>query len=259
MQNFIKEELKPLKIDRIEYVLLIKPHRNDLARRILLDKEIEIINEHGKQKSIKVPLIIWNFHPSTEKGNYYYLMIQPFNDDTNEAIKLRQYHQNQNLIKFFSYNVEYELIPSLISFKFSPVLDFTYQLVMFTTEFLKLYDSQIFNRNNLIELIKEQLFSNLRKDENINYIYQRIIRKGLNSKIFVETEEIDGYRIRMRRIIQPYKIQEEILNKISAYKTEKKYNSVETQLELNKKLLNTYFLHRERTTKTLNDFGVNRK
>ena len=177
MQNFIKKELEPLKIDRIEYVLLIRPHRNDLARKILFDKEIEIINENGKRKLINVPLIIWNLHPSMKKRNYYYLMIQPYNDKINEEIKLRQYHQNQSLVKFLSHTKEYELIPSLVSLKFSPVMDFTYQLIMVTTELLKLYNYQIFSKNDLMELINEQLFSNLRNDDNINYIYQKIIKK----------------------------------------------------------------------------------
>ncbi|MHA1932355.1 MAG: hypothetical protein ACW96X_07425, partial [Promethearchaeota archaeon] len=34
MQNYIKKELEPLEINRIEYVLLIQPHRNDNARKI---------------------------------------------------------------------------------------------------------------------------------------------------------------------------------------------------------------------------------
>ncbi len=254
MQNFIKKELEPLKINRIEYVLLILPHRNDLARRILIDKEIEIINENGTKKLIKVPLIIWNLHPSIKKTNYYYLMIQPYNDNINKAIILRQYHQNQNLIKFLSHNIEYELIPSLISLKFSPILDFTYQLIMVTTELLKLYDSKFFTKSNLIELINEQLFFNLRNDENVNFICQKIINKGINSKIFIETKEKDVYKIRMRRIIQPYKIQKEIINKISAFRTERKFNSIEFQLELNKKILDIYRIHPERRTKTLFDF-----
>lgn len=254
MQNFIKEELKPLKIDRIEYVLLIQPHRNDLARRILIDKKIEIANEYGKKKLIDLPLIIWNLHHSTKKPNYYYLMIQPYNDNINEAIRLRQYHQNQKLIKFLSHNVEYKLFTSLVSLKFSPVLDFTYQLIMITTELLKLYESQTFTKNDLKELIKEQLFFNLRIDDNINFICQRIIKKGLNSKIFVKTREIDVYKIRMRRTIQPYKIQKDMMNKISSYKTERKFMSIKVQLELHKKILDTYLLHSERKTKTLLDF-----
>lgn len=254
MLRFIKNELKPLKIDRIEYVLLIKPHRNDLARRILIDKKIEIIDEYGKKKLIDVPLIIWNPHHSDNKPNYYYLLIQPYNDDTNEAIKLRQYHQNQKLIKFLSQNVEYQLFTSLISLKFSPVLDFTYQLIMITTELLKLNDRQTFTENDLKELVKEQLFSNLRTEVNTNFICQRIINKGLNSKVFVRTNEIDVFKIRVRRTIQPYQIQIEIINKLSLYKTERKIGSNEIQLELHKQILDTYLLHRKRGTKTILDF-----
>ncbi len=254
MQNFIKKELEPLKIDRIEYVLLIRPHRNDLARKILFDKEIEIINENGKRKLIKVPLIIWNLHHSMKKRNYYYLMIQPYNDKINEAIKLGQYHQNQSLVKFLSHTKEYELIPSLVSLKFSPVMDFTYQLIMVTTELLKLYNNQIFSKNDLMELINEQLFSNLRNDDNINYICQKIIKKGLNSKIFVKTKENDIFKIRVRRIIQPNRIQKEIINKISTFKTDSKFNSIEIQLDLYKKLLDTYRIHPKKRTVTLLDF-----
>ncbi len=254
MQHFIRDELKPLKIDRIEYVLLIKPHRNDLARRILIGKKIEITDEYGKKKLIDLPLIIWNLHTSHDKPNYNYLLIQPYNDKINEAIKLRQYHQNQKLIKFLSQNTEYKLFTSLVSLKFSPVLDFTYQLIMITTELLKLYDRQTFTENDLKELVKEQLFSNLRNEENINFICQRIINKGLNSKIFVRTNEIDVFKIRVRRTIQPYKIQIEIMNKISSYKTEKKIGSIEIQLELHKQILDTYLLHSKRGTKTILDF-----
>ena len=257
MQNFIKEELKPLKIDRIEYVLLIQPHRNDLARRILKDKKIEIIDENGKKKLIDLPLIIWNLHPSMKKPNYYYLLVQPYNDNVNEAIELKQNHQNQKLLKFLSQNIDYELFTSLISLKFSPVLDFTYQLIMITIELLKLYESKTFTKNDLRELIKEQLFSNLRIDENINFICKIIIKKGLQSNVFENTKDIDVFKIRVRRFIQPYKIQKEIMNKISLYKTEKKFESIEIQLELYKKILDTFLLNRKRKIKTLNDYANN--
>jgi hypothetical protein len=150
MQNFIREELKPIKIDRIEYVLLIQPHRNDFARRILIGKKIEIKKEMGNKEMIDLPLIIWNLHSSTKKPNYYFLMIKPYNDNINEAIRIRQYHQNQKLIKFLSHSTEYNLFTSLFSLKFSPVLDFTYQLTMITIELLKLFDSRTFIINGLI-------------------------------------------------------------------------------------------------------------
>ena len=253
MQNFIREELKSLKINRIEYVLLIQPHRNDKARKLLIDKEIERIDKDGNIESIKIPLIIWNLHPSNTKTNYYYLMIQPYNDNTNEAIKLRQYHQNQNLVKFLSQNMEYILFTSLISLKFSPVLDFTYQFIMSTIELLKLYDSQTFSEKDLKELINEQLFSNLQIEENIDYVYQKILKKGLGSKIFAETKEKGIYKIRMRRSKQPNRIQKEIINRISSYKTERKFNSTKIQLDLYKKLLDIFLINPNRKFKTILD------
>lgn len=58
----------------------------------------------------------------------------------------------------------------------------------------------------------------------------------------------------MRRSKQPTKIQKEIVSKISSYKTDKKFNSVEIQLELHEKLLDIYLMHSDRQTKTLLDF-----
>lgn len=254
MQNFVKKELDPLRIDRIEYVLLIQPHRNDTARKLLNDKEIEII-KNGKKVVEKLPLIIWNLHPSLKKHNYFYLMIQPYVDNINDAIKLRQYHQNQNLIRFLSRNVEYIIFTSLVSLKFSPVLDFIYQLIMVTTELIKLYETQMFKKSDLKELIQTQLYSNLRIEENIEYIYEKIMNKGLHSKIFAEIKEPGIYKIRLRKSKQPRQIEKEIINRICSYKTEQKFNSLKVQTELHKKIKETFLLNPKRKIKTILDYN----
>lgn len=75
----------------------------------------------------------------------------------------------------------------------------------------------------------------------------------MDSKLFVETKEKGIYKIRMRRSKQPNRIQKDIINRISSYKTERKFNSTKIQLDLYKKLLDTFLISPNRKIKTILD------
>ncbi len=251
MQNFIKAQLKPLEINRIEYVLVIEPHRYDTPRRILSNKEINVKKENGSIETTKIPLIIWTVNHDLNKPFYYYLLMQPYNDNYNEAKNLRQYHLNKNLVKYLSAKDDFPVSTPLISLDFSPVLDFNYQFINATPQLLKLNESPIFNKQNLYELIEGQLFPNLRIKENIEYITDTIINKGLKTKIYVKGKEIEEYKIRLRRRKDTSLIQEEIKSKICAIKIEEKLNSIDVQLEIYKKIEEIFLSSPKRKFRTV--------
>lgn len=254
IRNYFKMEHNITKIDYIEYVLLVQPETNNLVREKLKNKNIIINKNDGSQESIPIPLIIWNIirSPKPDRFNYYYLLYQPFNADINEGIKLRQQHRNKKLIKYLNKKEECD-VTQLLTLKFSPVLDNNYQLIMVTIELIKIY-GKIFKKEELEEILWEQLPLNLKKQENMDYLYNKIINKGIKAEIFIEKEKNKEFEIKLRKIMGAYLIEEEIIEKLVKYKVEKEMNKPETKLDLIKKIILNYMSDSRRKGKTLDPF-----
>lgn len=258
MQKFIKDQFKSLKIDRIEYVLLIRPHLYDFARRILKNKKIKVSDKNKNQREIEIPLILWTINRSIDEDrhNYYFLLMQPYNDDIKDSILLRQTHLNKNLRDFLTKNVEYSISTELFHTNFSPVLDFNYQLKNAIVHFFKIKDTKVFVKQDLIDLIETQIFQNLRTNDILEYISNKIIKKGIKAKILQKKENLaqEIYIINLDKRKQANIIQTKIIEKICDYKTNQNLNSDKTKLEINRSILNIFIDSEKRNTKIMPDF-----
>lgn len=257
MQETVRNTFPNLKINRIEYVLLVQPHRYDYARKNLKDKMIRIEKSEGNFEEKRIPLILWTINRSIKKHNYYFLLMQPYLDDINEAIKLRQCHLNKELRDFLTVKVEYRISTEIFHTKFSPVLDINYQLLNALVLILKLNESKVFKKNELKNLIKSQLFKNLNTETNIEFIVEKIIKKGLKTKI-LQTKEEDNedqtYIIALDKRKQAKLIQNDIMNKICDYKANFFLQHPETKLLINRTILNNFHDSKERKSKIMRDY-----
>lgn len=258
MQKFIKDQFKNLKIDRIEYVLLIRPHRYDFARRILKNKKIKVTDKNKNQREIEIPLILWTINRSIDEDrpNYYFLLMQPYNEDINNSILLRQTHLNKNLRDFLTKNVEYSISTELFHTNFSPVLDFNYQLKNAIVHIFKIKDTKVFVKQDLIDLISTQIFQNLRTNDILEYISNKIIKKGIKARVLQKKEinEEEIYIINLDKRKQADIIQNQIIEKICSYKTNQNLKSDEAKLEISKSILNNFLDSEERKIKIIPDF-----
>lgn len=259
MQNYIKKYFKKHynleKIDRIEYVLVTYPYEYVYEGRKLKNKKIKIINEDFEEV-VSLPLIIWTVNRAhkDEEANFYYLLYHPINETVEEARDLRQHHKNNNLIKFLSKKNKFDVSTKLFSLKFSPALDFNYQFIMITTELLKLNKSRNFTKNQMEDLVFNQLLLNLKKRKIAEFLVEKYLNKGLSSGIYKQKEETEEYEIKLMRTKQSLLIQKEIIEKISQYKAKKKVDKPEVNLDLLKKVEINYIMNRERKGKLISDY-----
>lgn len=258
IKNYFRDEYDILNIEYIEYVLLIQPERNDIVREKLKNRNINIERIRGKKEPNPIPLIIWNIirSPKPKRFNYYYILYNPFNDNISEGITLRQRHRNEKLIKYFDKKDECN-VTDIIRLKFSPVLDLNYQLAMATIELIKIYGKE-FLIENLQDILREHLLLNLKNDVNIGNISNKIIQKGLKIGLFAIKEE-DKYDIKLNSLKSSHIIEEDIIEKISAYKVKKEMNKTEVKIDLLKKVKEAYLSDPRRTAKTLDFYAYEQK
>ncbi|MFX1238138.1 MAG: hypothetical protein ACFFAS_18615 [Promethearchaeota archaeon] len=258
MQVFIKKYFKDKhnleKIDRIEYVLVTYPY-NVNERMKLRNRKIRVRKSEDREEEIPLPLIIWSVNRAHKdnEANFYYLLYFPINDDMDEARKFRQHHNNNNLIRFLSQKEKVDVSTKLFSLKFSPVLDFNYQFIMITTELLKLYKDNIFNKDQMKNLIFSQLILNLKKEKIAEYLADKFLKIGLSTGIYKEKVK-SGYQIRLGRVKQALEIQKEIIEKVSLKKAENMIRRPEIKLDLLKKVEITYKTNKERKGSLITDF-----